>query len=527
MQDRLLKEFKHPSNQYRGAPFWAWNAPFWAWNGKLDPAELRQQIRLMHRMGLGGFFMHARVGLSTPYLSPAWFACIKACVDEAKKLGMRAWLYDEDRWPSGAAGGLVTRHSRFRARKLFMEECRGAVRVTPHTVALFKARVSGHQAAQVQQLALTNTGAGLRKNESYLHFHWQEEAPSDWYNGQTSLDTMNHAAVREFIRVTHTAYRRNIGRHFGECVPGIFTDEPSFGTVCQRRSPACNTTPWTAALPRIFKQRYGYDLTAQLPAIFFDIDDPQALRTRYHYMDCITHLFVDAFSRQIGQWCEKNNMLHTGHVLEEDSLSRQTARVGSCMRFYEHMQAPGMDLLTEHNRLYDTAKQVSSMARQFNRKWRLTETYGCTGWDFPFAGHKALGDWQAALGINLRAQHLVWYTMAGEAKRDYPASIFHQSPWWEHYALVEDYFARINAVMSRGKEVRDLLVIHPVESMWLQTNKHWQQPRNEQAHPGNQTLIALRDALLMAQIDFDYGDEEIMSRHARVRRGAAVRLAVG
>ena len=91
------------------------------------------------------------------------------------------------------------------------------------------------------------------------------------------------------------------------------------------------------------------------------------------------------------------------------------------MRFYEHMQAPGMDLLTERWRIYDTAKQVSSVARQFGRKWRLTETYGCTGWDFPFAGHKALGDWQTALGINLRCQHLYWYTMKGEAKRDYPA----------------------------------------------------------------------------------------------------------
>ena len=35
------------------------------------------------------------------------------------------------------------------------------------------------------------------------------------------------------------------------------------------------------------------------------------------------------------------------------------------------------------------------------------------------------------------------------------------------YPKVEDYFARVHAVMTRGAEVRDLLVIHPVESMWL------------------------------------------------------------
>ena len=59
-----------------------------------------------------------------------------------------------------------------------------------------------------------------------------------------------------------------------------------------------------------------------------------------------------------------------------------------------------MDLLTEHNREYETPKQVASVARQFGRRWRLDEIYGCTGWDFPFLGHKALGDWQAALGIS-------------------------------------------------------------------------------------------------------------------------------
>jgi hypothetical protein len=228
---------------------------------------------------------------------------------------------------------------------------------------------------------------------------------------------------------------------------------------------------------------------------------------------------VDSFARQIGEWCERHGLAFTGHVLEED----QTRYVGSCMRFYEHMQIPGMDLLTEHWRVWDTAKQVSSAARQFGRPWRLTETYGCTGWDFPFAGHKALGDWQAALGINLRCQHLAWYTMEGEAKRDYPAGIFYQSPWWNAYSKVEDYFARIHSVMTRGEEVRDLLVIHPVESMWLLLRKGCEvRPGERRTNPARQVreydrmLIVLRDSLLAANLDFDYGDEELLSRHGRV-----------
>jgi hypothetical protein len=60
--------------------------------------------------------MHSRTGLATPYLSGAWFALTGACVDEAGKQDMEAWIYDEDRFPSGAAGGLVTRKPEFRMK---------------------------------------------------------------------------------------------------------------------------------------------------------------------------------------------------------------------------------------------------------------------------------------------------------------------------------------------------------------------------------------------------------------------------
>ena len=68
---------------------------------------------------------------------------------------------------------------------------------------------------------------------------------------------------------------------------------------------------------------------------------------------------ITTFGKLIGEWCDKNNMLFTGHLMEEDTLSCQVNKVGDCLRFYEHMQAPGIDLLTEYWRIYDTAKQVT------------------------------------------------------------------------------------------------------------------------------------------------------------------------
>lgn len=520
MKNSWQKEFSTPSSAYRAKPFWAWN-------GKLEEQELRRQVRLLGKMGFGGFFMHSRTGLATPYLSKEWFDLVNACIGEAAHCGMEAWLYDEDRWPSGAAGGLVTKNPKYSLHRLVMREIKRAkdFHWRPNTVAAFTGCIKGYTACRVRRLS-RNRRPVLSKDDVILEFCVLTEPGSDWFNGYPYLDTMSHAAVRRFIEVTHEAYRRHVGRDFGKTVPGIFTDEPHHG-IRIVPAPWANgyATPWTDQLPSVFRKRYGYDLLAYLPELFCDVDGREITPARYHYHDCVTHLFADAFARQIGEWCGRNRLAFTGHALAEDLLSSQAITAGSAMRFYEHMQLPGMDLLTEYGRIWDTAKQVSSAARQFGRKWRLTETYGCTGWDFSFAGHKALGDWQAALGINVRCPHLSWYTMEGEAKRDYPASIFYQSAWWRDYRIIEDYFARIHAVMTRGEEVRDLLVIHPVESMWMLLRKGWDgwegfgkvsKDSAERVREYDRMLERLRDSLLAENIDFDYGDEELLARHGKV-----------
>ena len=61
--------------------------PFWSWNDELDPKELVDQIEWMHENGIGGFFMHARTGLKTPYLKEKWFECVEACLKKAKEIG--------------------------------------------------------------------------------------------------------------------------------------------------------------------------------------------------------------------------------------------------------------------------------------------------------------------------------------------------------------------------------------------------------------------------------------------------------
>ena len=523
--DTLREAFTDPSSDYRGKPFWAWNSA-------INEAEALSQIAMMKRMGMGGFFIHARTGLKTPYLSDAWFDLIKACCRKAKQLAMQVWLYDEDRWPSGFSGGLVTQDVRFRQRRLRMEVFFPSQFVwKDDDLAVFSAELSGHQAASLKRLAGPGDVSCAAGNR-ILAFSMRIAEPSDAYNGQTYVDTLSEAAVARFIEVTHEAYRRHVGDYFGRVIKGIFTDEPNHGPTCVHvpdspgECPAFEI-PWTETLPEAFRTRYGYDILDYLPEVFFDTGSDGVQQVRHHYHDCKTGLFVNAFSRQIARWCQTNGLQMTGHVLHESPLHAQVSSVGSAMRFYEHMHIPGVDILTDcHFQTdghpeYDTPKQCVSVQRQMGRRQMLSEMYGCTGWDFPLDGHKRSGDWQAALGVNMRCHHLLWYSMEGQAKRDYPASIFYQSPWWEDYKHVEDYFSRVNVIMTRGRAVCKLLVLHPNETLWQTAKVDWIRHENKGIDkwvPGpavrtlEQRYLRIRDALIAANIDFDYGDEEMLSR---------------
>ncbi|GAG44241.1 unnamed protein product, partial [marine sediment metagenome] len=127
----LKKDFLNPGKDCR-------SAPFWSWNDKLSSDELVRQAKDMKEHGMGGFFMHSREGLETEYLGKEWMKCIKAVVEVSRKIGMNAWLYDEDRWPSGFAGGRVpSQGDKYRAKALGMEKVTKERKLTGEELASF------------------------------------------------------------------------------------------------------------------------------------------------------------------------------------------------------------------------------------------------------------------------------------------------------------------------------------------------------------------------------------------------------
>lgn len=511
--DKIEKLLIKPENDFRGMPFWSWN-------GKLEKEELLRQIHVMKDMGFGGFFIHSRTGLVTEYLGSEWMDFVKSCSEEGAKLGLNVYLYDEDRWPSGSAGGYATKDPKYRTKYMSLA---AADEIDAQCLAAFA--ISFDDADKLKEYYPVEKKTEVREGFSLHVLKTETMACDSFYNGYTYLDTLNREATDKFIAETHEKYKAAMGEMFGKQIVGIFTDEPhrgcSFGGFGIRNENAREKTPYSAKLFERFSELKGYSLLSRLPELFFAGENHFA-KVSYDYIHVLQEMFLENFAIPYQNWCRENKLVVTGHILHEDTLSNQAAISGSVMSYYEYMDYPGVDILTENNRAYWVAKQVSSVAKQTGKPFVLSELYGCTGWQFNFESHKTVGDWQTAMGINMRCHHLSWYSMRGEAKRDYPASIFYQSAWYDKYDYVETYFARMGKALSYGKPVTDVLVIHPVESVWGHVHKNvfegiWS--ANAEIDVLENKFSNQFEALISRNVDFDYTDERILSRHGAAGKG--------
>ncbi|MFN4228016.1 MAG: glycosyl hydrolase [Candidatus Ratteibacteria bacterium] len=463
IEKRLIDGFKNPDSIYK-------SAPFWSWNDDLKIEQLKFQIDKMEEGGFGGAFIHSRIGLITPYLSDEWMECVRETVKYAKQKGMKMYLYDEDRWPSGFAGGIVSKkkENRIKILKIWKKGKKWCKKVI-------------------------------------------EGEKSDWYNGLTYIDTMNEKTVNDFIRSTYEKYVKFLKNYIPDTIPAIFTDESNyFHNRVVKKSQNSYYFPWSKNFRKIFKQKYGYDIYQKINLLIEEKNGFELLR--YQYSRLITDLFVKNFGENIYNFCEKNKIFLTGHYLKEDNLISQIDSIGDAMSLYEFMQWPGVDHLGRNLNNPLTLKQCSSVANQLGKERVLSELYGCSGQNFTLAERKWIGDWHFSLGVNFFCPHLYLYSLKGCRKRDFPPTISHHQPYWKYQKELEDYFARMNFIMSNGKFISNILVIHPIETAWALRG-------SKKLKDYDEFLVQITQKLLENNFEYEFGNENLIEKYGEVIDG--------
>ena len=469
MMENLKENLQNPPKKYRAIPFWSWNE-------KLDAGETAWQIAEMDKAGIGGYFMHARGGLQTEYMGQEWMDNIRCGIREGEKRGMSAWGYDENGWPSGFGSGLVNGMGLKYQQKYLRYERLDAAKTEEHTIC------------------------NVPYEGRFLHFYYDV---NPFY-----VDTLDPEVIAVFLEKVHDRYVAQLGEDFAR-MDGFFTDEPQISR---------DGIPWSLTLPAAYKAAYGEELLPLLPGLFLEV--PGYERVRSNFWRLVRDLFTNAFMKQIYDWCEAHGTRLTGHMVLEETMEIQVISNGACMPNYEYMHIPGMDWLGRMIGPSTTPVQVASVAHQTGKKQVISETFALCGWDVSFEELKWLYEWQMVRGINLVCPHLEGYSLRGIRKRDYPATLYYQQPWWPEYRSLMDAFSRIGMLLTEGEVRFDTLVIHPMASAWVCFNN----ADNGRLRELDEKLTAFLLKLEENQIHYDLGDERIMERHGSVKGST---LAVG
>lgn len=495
--------------------------PFWFLNGALDPDEMRRQLREFRDKGLPGIILHGRFGLSLPYLGPDYRDRIKLAVEEAERLGLTTWIYDEMNWPSGTADGRVVRERPDLTQRYL--ECLSFPIRGPWFAYLTGGDSRYIDFERSTPVAAFGLGADGRVVDltPYLSFEnvipW-EVPPGNWRlmylvekRADYYIDALDPEATREFLRLGYEPYAATVGHKMPFPLVGFYTDEPAMHYyVTGADNPV---VPWTRHMFRRFRDRTGYELRPRLPDLFFDVS-PDSARVRFDFYTSLTAFYADAYYRQIHAWCKEHDVLFTGHLLYEEWL-RQMVRVeGNPFRHYPHFDVVGVDHLYpivgsrdrpgEHVAL----KLASSAAHQLGGERLLCESFGGIFMDATMQRMKWLTDWEYVLGVNLLNPHGFHYTLEGPRKRDWPPSMFYQYPWWRFYGEFSRYVARLSHLLSGGRHVAKVAVLWPSASIFA---TYTPQARAPLANRTEYDFNALTDLLLRLHHDFDYLDEEVLA----------------
>ncbi|MCU0363524.1 MAG: hypothetical protein MUE32_09210, partial [Bacteroidales bacterium] len=420
-----ISEFKQlfadPPAEYR-------SAPLWDWNDDITEDGIDFQMQQFSEAGIGGVFVHPRPGLITEYLSDEWFRLFDYSVKKGKELGMKVWIYDENSYPSGFAGGHVPAEmpDSYRHGSGLKMEILGKLDVRMSDTIALVLKKTGATFTDITATWEEEKG----KTGTYYIFRKTYPAKSPWYGGFTYVDLLYPGVTEKFLELT---MKKGYGRNradFGQALPGVFTDEPNLEAAMSDGA----MMRWTPDLWDAFKKRWGYDLRLSLPSLAEEYGDWR--KVRHDYYELLLELFVDRWAKPWSAYCDENNLLWTGHYWEHGWPEPTDGSDEPA--FYIWHQMPGIDMLG--NRLDShglggqfgndrAVRELRSAANQAGRTRTLSETYGGGGWEMSFETQKRLVDWELALGVNFVNQHLSYYSLNGVRKFDYPPSFSYHEPW--------------------------------------------------------------------------------------------------
>ncbi len=508
--------------------------------------EILRGICAIEKCGIREFCVESRV--YEDFCGEKWRRDFGFILEEAKKRGMRVWLLDDKRFPTGYANGALKDRPECRKRHLRLEyvDVAGPQRdcalltcgldADENILAAVAYERSGREEELCGEGILLSEKEGSLSegllfcdlpNGVFRVFFLIEtrRAPQDF---REHIDMLNPDACALQIEAVYVPQYEHFEKYFGNTFAGFFSDEPSFGNDAGAYDSILGKKdmllPWSGALLPMLSQKLklSRDEVKKLLPLLWAEHPENKFGVRYAYMDAVSELYRQNFSLLLGNWCRAHGVEYIGHVIEDmNAHMRLGYGAGHYFRAMDGQDMAGCDLVLNqmipgirdrtHTAFvfgncadptfysYTLAKLASSAAHLDKKKKdrAFCEIFGAFGWAEGVPTMKRTVDSMLAGGINRFMPHAF-----NEKYPDYdcPPHFSDRKDFFEfpYFQKLCRYMQRMCHLLSGGNYETDIAVLYNAEAEWC---------------GGKYELFQnAAKELLQNQIDFDFVPSDVLKK---------------
>ena len=310
------------------------------------------------------------------FLGEGWWETMDFIISKSKELGMKIWILDDAKFPTGYANGKVPEELQKKYLNLRRIDITGSndyseVNLTPivdfrefltdnrhKDDKVFKVFIAENDPsdkdAYIKETLTDVThhynGSVLKvktNNKDYSVFVLYLTSSGQEEGTKYYLDPMREEATQVLIETVYTKHLEKYGHEFGKTIVGFFSDEPRFGNT---KGPNAIVGKMDMPLPwndNVYKryQEVGDVDDSDLIKLF--IGNPEESRiVRFEYMNIVSQLYSENFSNVLGEWCRDHGLDYVGHIIEDNNAhARLGYGAGHYFRSISGQTMAGIDII--------------------------------------------------------------------------------------------------------------------------------------------------------------------------------------
>jgi hypothetical protein len=465
--DADARDFLNVPNASRLRMHWYIFGPAWT------AEECERQLKLMAAAHIGGVLIFPAYPIALddpehgvrnqPYLSPEFLEVLRSVLATCKKLGLAADMVLGTGWPYGGPSVSVADGAKS-LRRASVPATASAPIAMPGLGADAKVLGAFHVfPGGYAKIALDATGAvtpPATDGEIQIFYscptRMQVKRASIGGEGLV-LDPYNAAALERWLQAVGDKLLAGVPEGG---IRSIFCD-----------SLEVYGANWTDALPEIFLRKRGYDLMAQLPALF-DRHHADSRDLRCDFWRTLSEQTSEGFVQPLVEWAHRK-----GVTAQVEAYGTPPFSLAS----YRAIDVP----TGEHYewKEFNTSRWASSGARLAGKQTVLAEAWTWLGVPDRFGDSleqlKLCSDLHFLSGIN--ALYGVSYAYApGSAGvpgwPPYFGPVVNQTqPYWPYFSHLADYVSHASWILQQGRPVADIAVYLPSEDVMAEaeTRELW------------------------------------------------------